>query len=167
MTTQGRFLIVAAALALTGCVARGKITATITRPDNGGPVTMHYRSDRFTNNGTITATLPSGEQFSGPYLQVTSDTSGEMLDPYWGGWGTGWDGWSPWSDDYGPWIAGEDMPTFIRNYSGKVIATLTGDRGGRMRCRFRLAEPDQGMSGGGLGECETGAGQRIQATFSG
>ena len=154
-----------AAFAVGGCVASGPITARITRPDSGATVLMHYRSQRFTNNGTLTATMPDGEQFTGSYLQVTSDTSGEALDPYWGGWGTGWDGWEPWTDDYGPWIAGADVPTFIRNYSGKVIAVLTGDRGGRMRCRFRLAEPDEGMSGGGLGECETKGAQRIDATF--
>ena len=101
---------------------------------------------------------PNGETFSGRYLQVTADSSAETLDPYWGDWGVGWAGWGPWSDDYGPWIVGEDLPTFVRNYSGKVIATLLGDRGGRMRCRFRLAEPTQGMSSGGVGECEVSGG---------
>jgi hypothetical protein len=166
MTNLARILAVGlGAMTLGGCTASGPISARITRPADGGTVVMRYQSQRFTNNGTINATLPDGQRFSGNYLQVTSDTSGEMLDPYWGGWGTGWDGWSPWSDDYGPWIPGADMPTFIRNYSGKVIAVLTGDRGGNMRCRFRLAEPDQGMSGGGLGECETKRQERIQATF--
>jgi len=155
----------AAALALAGCVASGAIQARITKPANGGPVVMAYRSERFQNNGTLTATMPGGETFSGRYLQVTSDVDAESLDPYWGGWGVGWDGWEPWTDDYGPWIPGADVPTFVRNYSGKVIATLLGDRGGRMRCRFRLADPEEGMSSGGLGECETGTGQRIDATF--
>lgn len=126
---------------------------------------MRYRTDRFTDNGTLTAILPTGERYSGRFLQVTADTDAEALDPYWGGWDVGWDGWGPWTDDYGPYIAGADVPTFIRNYSGKVIATLLGDRGGRMRCRFRLAEPEQGMSGGGVGECQSGAGERIDATF--
>jgi len=166
MTNPARILVVAvAALAAGGCTASGKINARITRPDSGATVVMRYQSQRFTNNGTLTATMPDGEQFSGRYLQVTADTDADALDPYWGGWGVGWDGWGPWSDDYGPWIAGADMPTFIRNYSGKVIATLLGDRGGRMRCRFHLAEPEQGMSGGGLGECQTGSGQRIDASF--
>lgn len=154
-----------ASLGVAGCVASGAIQARITRPENGGAVAMHYRSDRFNDNGMLTATLPDGERFSGRYLQVTSDTDAETLDPYWGGWGAGWDGWGPWTDDYGPYIVGADVPTFIRNYSGKVIATLLGDRGGRMRCRLRLADPEQGMSGGGVGECQTGDGERIDATF--
>ena len=108
------------------------------------PVTLHYRSERFNQNGTMHVTLPDGETFTGRYLEVTSDTDAETLDPFWGGWGVGWAGWGPWSDDYGAWVVGADVPTFVRNYSGTVIATLLGDRGGRMRCRFRLAEPEQG-----------------------
>jgi len=166
MTTLRTALAAAlAALALAGCTASGPIQARITRPEDGGAVTMRYRTDRFTDNGTLTATLPSGEQYSGRFLQVTADTDAETLDPYWGGWDVGWDGWGPWTDDYGPYIVGADMPTFIRNYSGKVIATLLGNRGGRMRCRFHLADPEQGMAGGGVGECQTGSGERIDATF--
>ena len=156
---------VLAALGLGGCVASGAIQARITKPPDGGAVSMRYRTDRFDDNGILTATLPTGEQYSGRFLQVTSDMDAETLDPYWGGWDVGWDGWGPWTDDYGPYIAGADVPTFIRNYSGKVIATLLGNQGGRMRCRFRLSEPEEGLQGGGLGSCQTGSGERIDATF--
>ena len=156
----------AAALLLSGCVASGPIKGRYTAPGAGPtPVTLHYRSARFNQNGTMSVTLPDGEAFSGRYLQVTSDTSGEALDPYWDNWGVGWEGWGAFSDDYGPWIPGADVPTFVRNYSGKVIATLLGDRGSRMRCRFRLAEPNQGMSSGGVGECEVSGGGKISAEF--
>jgi len=165
MRSQTAGLVLAAAV-LAGCVASGPIKGRLTQPGAAPtPVTLHYRSARFNQNGTLTATLPSGESFSGRYLQVTSDTDAETLDPYWGGWGVGWAGWGPWTDDYGPWIAGEDFPTFVRNYSGKVIATLLGDRGSRMRCRFRLADPSQGMSSGGVGECEVTGGGKITAEF--
>lgn len=165
MTTRTTMLVTVMTAMMAGCTASGPITAHMIKPDSGAAVAMSYRSQRFTNNGTMTATTPDGQQYTGPYLQVTSDTTGEMMDPYWGGWGTGWDGWTPWSDDYGPWIAGADVPTVLRNYSGKVIASLSGNRGGQMRCRFRLADPEEGMSGGGLGECETATGDRITATF--
>lgn len=159
-------VIAAAAVLLGGCVASGPIKGTLTAPGaKPTPVTMHYRSARFSQNGTITTTLPSGESFSGRYLQVASDTNAETLDPYWGGWGIGWEGWGGWTDDYGPYIPGADVPTFVRNYSGKVIATLLGDRGSRMRCRFRLANPTQGMSSGGVGECEVSGGGKITAEF--
>jgi hypothetical protein len=155
-----------AALTGAGCVASGTIRGRLTVP--GTPpamIAMQYRSERFAQNGTIRTTLPSGEAFTGRYLQVTSDTTADTLDPYWDDWGVGWAGWGPWSDDYGPWVVGADMPTFVRNYSGKVIATLIGDRGDRMRCRFRLASPEQGMSSGGVGECEVTGGGKIAAEF--
>lgn len=166
MTTRtSRLLALATALALAGCTASGAIQARVTKPDSGAVVQMRYRTDRFTDNGTMTAAMPDGQQYSGRFLQITSDMDAETLDPYWGGWGVGWDGWGPWTDDYGPYIVGADVPTFVRNYTGKVIATLLGDRGGRMRCRFHLAEPEQGMTGGGIGECQTASGEQIDATF--
>lgn len=155
-------------LLVGGCVASGPIKGRLTEPGaSPAPITLHYRSERFNQNGTLTATLPSGEAFSGRYLEVSEDTDAETLDPFWGGWGVGWAGWGPWGDgdDNGPWIVGADIPTFVRNYSGTVIATLLGDRGGRMRCRFRLGEPERGMSGGGVGECEVSGGGKIDAEF--
>ena len=53
----------------------------------------------------------------------------------------------------------------MKNYSGKVIATLFGDKGGTMRCRFHLSQPAAGMEGGGVGECQTKAGDKIIAQF--
>jgi hypothetical protein len=150
---------------LAGCVASGPISGRLTLPGKPAvPLTMHYRSERFGENGMMTATLPSGETFNGRYLQITSETSGDTLLPFWGGFGVDWDDEGADSEDEA-WIAGADMPTFQQNYSGKVIATLLGDRGSRMRCRFRLANPAQGMSSGGVGECQVTGGGKIDATF--
>ncbi len=159
-------ILLIAAGCLAGCVASGTIRGRLTTPGAAAiPVELEYRSARFDQNGTMTATLPNGEKFTGRYLQVTADTSANTVEPYFGDWGTDWAGWGPWSDDYGLFVVGEDLPTFIRNYSGKVIATLLGNRGGRMRCRFRLADPTQGMSSGGVGECEVSGGGKIAAEF--
>jgi len=156
-------LAAAAAAACGGCVASGPIHA---RLHDGGSVTMHYRTERFGPDGTMTATMPSGQTFTGRFLQVTSDTDSEALEPFWMGWGEGWDGWSPWSDDDSDWMGeGGIMPQFSQYYSGKVIANLLGDRGGRMRCAFRLADPEHGMEGGGVGGCQTGEKQKIDANF--
>jgi hypothetical protein len=71
-------------------VASGPIKGRYTAPGAGPtPVTLHYRSARFNQNGTMSVTLPDGEAFTGRYLQVTSDTSGEALSPYWDDWGVG------------------------------------------------------------------------------
>jgi hypothetical protein len=150
-----------AAFAVSGCVSSGVINA---RLHDGEPVKMAYRSERFGYNGTMTATMPGGEQYSGRYLEVTAETDGEALAPFWMGWGVGWDDWGE-EDDSDWMVAGEDVPSFTKSYSGKVIATLLGDRGGRMRCRFRLANPEEEMAGGGVGQCQTGDKQKIDATF--
>jgi hypothetical protein len=34
-----------------------------------------------------------------------------------------------------------------------------------MRCTFQLDEPDEGMDGGGSGECQVSNGDRITAVF--
>jgi hypothetical protein len=154
--------------ALSGCVASGAIKGRLTDPGQTAvPVTLDYRSERFDEGGVMTATMPDGERFSGRYLQVTSQTEGATLDPYWGGWEMGWGSWGGFADGGTDevWIGGADMPTFMQNYSGKVIATLLGDRGHRIRCRFRLANPSQGMSSGGIGECQVSGGGKIDATF--
>ncbi len=162
-----RFLLLALLLGAThaACTAGGPIRAQVAGPGGGAAVTMQYRTERFGENGTLTATLPDGQRYSGRYLQVTSDTDAMSLDPFWGAWDIGWAGWGPWEDDEPNWVVGADIPTFIRNYSGKVIALLIGDRGGHMRCRFHLADPSRGMEGGGLGQCETNTGTKIDATF--
>jgi hypothetical protein len=53
-----------------------------------------------------------------------------------------------------PWLDGDDFPVFVRNYSGQVV-TLFGDRGDVRRCRFNLTVPEQGIRGGGVGECRS------------
>lgn len=56
---------------------------------------------------------------------------------------------------------------FITHYSGKVVATLTGQGDQRMRCRFHLVAPASGMSGGGEGQCQLADGRVVQAVFPG
>ena len=57
--------------------------------------------------------------------------------------------------------------TVGRDYSGKVVATLTGQGDQRMRCRFHLVASASGMSGGGDGQCQLADGRAVQAGFPG
>jgi hypothetical protein len=108
----------------------------------------------------MTVTLPTGEAFAGKYVQITSTTTANTVPPaFWGPW---WGDWGPFGY---PWYDGADYPTFVRNYSGKVVATLFGDRGDTMRCRFNLSGPEEGMHGGGVGECQVSSGGQITAAF--
>lgn len=187
MTTNGLRLAATllAGCALAGCVSRGIIAAriepgvppgsgTAASGDRPSPqdtaVEIAWQGEAFGNGGTMTLAMPSGEIFSGRYFEMrTSATSfGFGVGPWgWGGpWGGyGWGGYGAWGP-WGPWGAwpwgGPEVTTF---YSGRVIATLFGDRGGALRCRFHLADPGGGLGGGGAGECELADGRKIVAAF--
>ena len=55
---------------------------------------------------------------------------------------------------------GEDYPN-IYEFRGNTEIFLKGDRGGKMRCRFRLSDPILGFRGGGFGLCQTADGRII------
>lgn len=153
----GRGLMVMAML--SGCTYSGAIAGRVEgRGMQPKPITMNFETQRFGAGGTINTELPSGEYFTGRYLQVTSDTTADSFGP-------GWVGWGPWGPGWSDWGGGADYATFVQNYSGKVIATLFGDRKNTMRCRFQLANPPDGMAGGGVGECQVTNGDVIQAQF--
>jgi len=154
-------------LLLTGCATTSAINARLHLPGRKSttPIQMEYTTERFGPGGTMTATLPSGEIFHGRYLEITAASSGDTLGTPWGGWGpwdTYWTGWGP----YGTaWVGGLDYASFVQNYSGKVVATLFGDHGDTMRCRFQLTDPVEGITDGGVGECQTSSGDEIEAQF--
>jgi hypothetical protein len=122
------------------------------------PVSLAWQARATGGEGTLAVTLPDGEAFTGNYLQVVSGHAAAVIDPFMGGYPPYWNDWGPFGD---PWTYGNDARTFARNYSGRVIATLLGDRGSAMRCRFQLLDPTGGMKGGGRGECEVSRGGHV------
>ena len=106
---------------------------------------------------SITATAADGATYTGQFFEVTSDTQVQNLAPLWVGWGPGWRsaGWYDW----------DEGPEFVTHYSGRVVANLSAAGGAHMRCRFQLAHPSAGMSGGGSGECQLPGGKLIDAQF--
>ncbi len=154
-------------LSLASCTQQGVIKGRLEVPGESGssPVTMDWKMDTFDNSGELAVSLPDGELYTGRYLQITSTSTADSLGSAWGGWG-GWGPyWSDWGPYGGPWVGGGSFSTFLQNYSGKVIATLFGNRGNVMRCRFQLANPAEGMPGGGVGECQLKNGDKIEAQF--
>lgn len=155
--------LAAVAAALSGCATIGLMSGRLFAPGQlVAPVVFQIESDRVGTGGSLSVRLPSGEAFSGRYVQVTLTTPASTLAPLFAGWAPGWTDWGPFGE---PWLAGADATTFGRNYSGKVVATLLGDRGNAMRCRFRLSDPEAGMSSRGLGECQVSSGGRIDVQF--
>ena len=156
-------LVLVIALVLSGCVSTGQMNGRLSVP--GQPVagvTFKFVSDRFGEGGTLSTTLPGGESFSGTYLQITSTTSTDVVEPFFVGWDPYWAGWGPFGE---PWFDGGDHTVFRTNYSGKVVATLFGSGGNTMRCRFRLSDPPSALSGGGVGECQLSKGGKIDVEF--
>jgi hypothetical protein len=144
----------------TGQALNGAVTANFSWIEHGG------------TEGTMTAQLSNGSVYQGQYFQVTQESRVDDFGPLWAGWGGwgwgggwgrgyygrgwgwGWGGWGPW----GPY------DQTITQYTGQVLANLTGPAG-HMRCHFTLARPSSGMAGGGLGQCQLPTGVIIDAQF--
>lgn len=126
-------------------------------------VTFSWTSTDGGLSGTMTAVLPD-MTYQGTFFQITQQTRSEVLMPLWTHWNHGWYDWPYWG---GPMMPPYPTTQFITHYSGKVVATLTGQGDQRMRCRFHLVAPASGMSGGGEGQCQLADGRVVQAVFPG
>jgi hypothetical protein len=150
-TTRRLVQVALVAAMLAGCTTTGTIDGRVAVPDKpAAAVTFTYTASWTRNGGTLSTTLPSGEGFSGQYVQIASTRPVDTIEPYF--WDPAWIDWGP-SD------------TLWFNGSNKVVATLFGDKGDSMRWRFRLNDPERGMPGGGVGECQVSNGSHIDARF--
>jgi hypothetical protein len=109
------------------------------------------------DRGTIKTTLPTGETFSGRFMQVNGTRSDSDLHSIvkLSGFDGPWPVWEP-ADD--AWGSTPDLARFRSAYADRIVATLQGDKGHAMRCRFRLFDPPAAFRGGGSGECQVSAG---------
>ena len=146
---------------LVGC-ASGQVTGRVAQrgaPD--GPLNMTWTSGIWGESGKISAVIPDGERFSGTYQVVTPGISRAILGPSWNGEAPD-EAQGDIDDSF--WGAARD-PAFVERYQNKAVATLRGDRGTTMLCRFHLDAGGAGMGGGGNGECQTSRGAKISAQF--
>ena len=160
---------VSTAAALGGCASSGIIGADLVKNGRAvDPVLISWKSKDGSIDGTMTATLPDAT-YQGRFMQITREVDSDTLAPMWSGWPMGWSDWP----GYGPgWamtpmapMVPMDAVQFSTVYSGKVVANLKSPGGKLMRCRFQMARPDAGMSGGGTGECQLAGGATVQAAF--
>lgn len=129
------------------------------QPDE--PVMFSWRSQDGGISGTLVATLPNAT-YTGPFVQITSQTQRTVVAPIWLGWQDSWVDWPLGALD-GP---GDDWTRFTRVYSGKVVANLQNAGGKRMRCRFQMNSPVLGMAGGGQGQCQLSGGRVVAAVIN-
>jgi hypothetical protein len=150
------------AFGVVGC-ASGPVNGRVDVPGQSPmPLTMSWESGLFGNSGTMAAVMPDGERFSGKYVVVKRSMSKGRIDP-------AWDGEEPpdarGEIDDSMWGAARDRVAFVSAHLNKAVATLKGDRGSMMLCRFTLDASEAGMRGGGSGGCQTSKGARISAKF--
>ncbi len=140
--------LLALTTALAGC-ASGPVTGRVTTPGApAGPLSMTWTSGMFGESGKMSAVMPDGERFAGTYQVLTPGISRASLGPTWTGEATA-----------------EAQGDIDDSFWGAAIATLRGERGTTMLCRFKLDAGGAGMGGGGSGECQTSKGAKITAQF--
>lgn len=155
-TWSRNIAVIAVALTLGACSTMGVGSGSL-KPGNT-PASFTWNSKDGGVTGHMSATLVNEGVFDGPFMQITSTTRTEVLEPLWTGWRRGW----------GDWGYRGSLPAeaFTTTYSGQVVANLTGPNQQSMRCRFTLNAPSEGMRGGGQGECQFGGGRTVSAVFA-
>jgi hypothetical protein len=152
------------ALLLGACATAGMGGGELSRKGKvDEPVLFSWTSTDGGISGTMVATLPDAT-YQGRFFQITQQTQRQIVSPLWDGWVEGWRDWPYWGwGSFGPYLWTE----FATRYTGKVLANLKTTSGERMRCRFHMANPSRGMSGGGDGECQLQGGSIVHARFQG
>ncbi|GBL05912.1 hypothetical protein [Glaciecola sp. KUL10] len=126
----------------TGCTSTG----TIQGVSGNNTVQFEYEQTLFEHQGLLKVTMPSGERFTGKYVQGSTTSSGT------------------------DWELGEssDESIILRDsttISSKAEAVLIGDKGSTMSCWLTLSAPEVGLDGGGIGKCKTSTNKKVSFTF--
>lgn len=135
----GVALVSAGGLALSACASSGVIQGRI----SGQPIQLHYHQNAWPSGGTISTVTPNGEHFSGKFVIGSNSSTGVGINP----------------------VTGSPSVFTAGGNTSQASATLMGNKGDSMYCVFRLAAPDAGFTGGGVGHCKLSTGQMINVSF--
>ncbi len=135
-------MVILVAILLTvqqGCA--GSLKGVVRR--DAKRIELTYTDSRL-GKGSLQTVLPNGERFEGKIVKIgsadpQSDTAASGSQ----------------STDF------EDVQLFDAN----AEATLTGNKGSIMKCRFNLADSIMGLSSGGYGICQVTDGRVIDIFF--
>ena len=124
---------------LVGCA--GSLKGVVRR--DAKRIELTYTDSRV-GKGSLQTVLPGGERFEGTIVRtgsadVQSDTA----------------------------VSTGETTVFeeVKLFDGNAEATLTGNKGNLMKCRFNLADSIMGLSGGGFGICQVTDGRVIDIFF--
>ena len=134
------FILVAVLLTVQlGCA--GSMKGVVRRDAKRIEVT--YTDSRL-GKARLQTVLPGGERFEGKIVR------------------TGWAGAQ--SDSA---VSGNDSTDFedVQMFEGNAEATLSGNKGNFMKCRFNLTDSIIGLSSGGFGMCQVTDGRIIDIFF--
>jgi hypothetical protein len=140
MTKWWMFILVAILLTVQlGCA--GSMKGVVRRDAKRIEVT--YTDSRL-GQARLQTVLPGGERFEGKIVR------------------TGWAGAQ--SDSA---VSGDESTDFedVQMFEGNAEATLSGNKGNIMKCRFNLADSIIGLSSGGFGLCQVTDGRVIDIFF--
>jgi len=134
------FILVAILLTVQlGCT--GSMKGVVRR--DAQRVELTYTDSRL-GTGILQTVLPSGERFEGKILRIGSpDVPSDTA------------------------VSGSESSAFndVQLFDGNAKATLSGNKGNIMKCRFNLADSLMGLSSGGFGICQVTDGRVIDIFF--
>jgi len=106
-------------------------------------IEMTYTDSRL-EKASLQTVLPGGERFEGKIVRI---------------------GWMGAQSD--PAVSDNESTDFedVQLFEGNAEATLTGNKGNLMKCRFKLADSIIGLSSGGFGLCQVSDGRVIDIFF--
>ena len=140
MMKQCMVLLVVALLAVQlGCAGSMK---GVVRQD-AKRIEMTYTDSRL-ESARLQTVLSGGERFEGKIARI---------------------GWMGAQSD--PAVSDNESTVFddVQLFEGNAEATLTGNKGNLMKCRFKVADSVIGLSSGGFGLCEVSDGRVIDIFF--
>jgi len=140
MTNWRMFILVAILLTVQlGCAGSMK---GVVRQD-AKRIELTYTDSRL-EKASLQTVLPGGERFEGKIVRI---------------------GWMGAQSD--PAVSDNESTDFedVQLFEGNAEATLTGNKGNLMKCRFKLADSIIGLSSGGFGLCQVSDGRVIDIFF--
>jgi hypothetical protein len=138
-------------VSLIGCRQAGHGEARLNTPASAATPApaVHFEWHRHgidLGSGDMRALFPGSRVYAGPFAQVRAQLETDTT-------GTRFIAWlmPSWARD-DPWFA---PPSTCEGVNSRaLLALLTQRDGSALRCQFKLARPDAGISGGASGRCQ-------------